>query len=92
MAAGVPGVSTRLGAEGIEAEDGVHLLLADICKEIVIAVDRVASSVEIRNHLSQAGRALVCRIYDWSVIGAQLSGIHAGLMKLRAPGSLRKVS
>ncbi|MGH9678826.1 MAG: glycosyltransferase, partial [Candidatus Acidiferrales bacterium] len=44
MAAGVPVISTRLGAEGIEAEDGVHLLLADTGPEIAAAVYRVASS------------------------------------------------
>jgi glycosyltransferase involved in cell wall biosynthesis len=92
MAAGVPVISTRLGAEGIDAEDGVHQLLADSCKEIAAALNRVASSIEMRNRLSQAGRALVCRIYDWSVIGTQLFRIHAQLVKSHAPGSLRKVS
>jgi|SRR5579872_2568088 len=92
MAAGVPVVSTRLGVEGIEAEDDVHLLLADTDPEIAAAVARVASSAETRIRISQAARALVCRIYDWSIIGRQLYGIHADLMETRTPGSLRKVS
>jgi glycosyltransferase involved in cell wall biosynthesis len=92
MAAGVPVVSTRLGAEGIEVQDDVHLLLADSGPEIAAAVRRVASSPETRGRLSQAGRELVCRVYEWSVIGKQLHGIHADLAESRTPSSLRMVS
>jgi glycosyltransferase involved in cell wall biosynthesis len=92
MAAGVPVVSTRLGAEGIEVQDDVHLLLADSGPEIAAAVRRIAWSAETRDRLSQAGRALVSRVYEWSVIGKQLHGIHADLAESRAPSSLRMVS
>jgi glycosyltransferase involved in cell wall biosynthesis len=91
MASGVPVVSTCLGAEGINAEHDVHLLLADSGPEIAAAVRRVASSAETRDRLSHAGRALACTVYDWSIIGEQLYGIHAELAKSRAPSSLRKV-
>jgi polysaccharide biosynthesis protein PslH len=92
MAAGVPVVSTRLGAEGIEAKDDVHFLLADDAQEIVAAIGRVASSAETRVRLSQAARALVCKVYDWSVIGKQLYAIHADLAASRAPASLQDIS
>ena len=92
MAAEVPVVSTRLGAEGIDVEHDVHILLADSGPEIAAAVTRIASSAEARTRLSQAARALVCRIYDWSVIGKQLYGLHEDLVESRVPGSLRKVS
>jgi glycosyltransferase involved in cell wall biosynthesis len=92
MAAGVPVVSTRMGAEGIKAEDNIHLLLADSGPEIAAAIRRVASSPETRTRLSAAGRTLVCKVYDWSVIGKQLYGIHADLVETRAATSLRKVS
>jgi len=92
MAAGVPVVSTRLGAEGIVAENDVHLLLADSGPEIAAAVRRVASSAETRTRLSQVARALVRSAYDWSVIGNWLYEIHADLVESSAPNSLRKVS
>jgi glycosyltransferase involved in cell wall biosynthesis len=92
MAAGVPVVSTRLGAEGVEAGDDVHLLLADSGPEIAAAVGRIVSSAETRTRLSQAARELMCRVYDWSVIGKKLYGLHEDLVESRAPGSLRKVS
>jgi glycosyltransferase involved in cell wall biosynthesis len=83
MAAGVPVVSTRLGAEGIEAEDEVHLLLADNGAEIAAAIGRLASSATLRSRLSKAGRELVTAKYDWPVIANQLSEIHTNLV---APG------
>lgn len=92
MAAGVPVVSTRLGAEGIDVQHDVHVLLADSGPEIAAAVSRVASSAETRTRLSRAARELACRVYDWSVIGKQLYGLHEELVESRTQGSLRKVS
>jgi glycosyltransferase involved in cell wall biosynthesis len=92
MAAGVPVVSTKLGAEGIDIEDGLHYLQADSGPEIAAAVHLIASSEEIRSRLSQAARELVCRTYDWSVIGERLFGIHVDLVESRSLCSLQKVS
>jgi sugar transferase (PEP-CTERM/EpsH1 system associated) len=91
MAAGVPVVSTRLGAEGIEAEDDVHLLLADKCQEIAVAVGRLVTSPEMRVRLSREARSLVCKLYDWSIIGKQLYGIHADLARSRVPGCVQEI-
>jgi len=92
MAAGVPVVSTRLGAEGLAVEDGVHLLFANDGPEIALAVTRLASSFETRIQLSRAGRALVCRTYDWSTIGERLYRIHADLVRSRTPSPSLKGS
>jgi len=92
MAAGVPVVSTRLGAEGIEAEDDVHLLLADNGPHIAAAIARIVSSPETERRLSQAGRELVSKIYDWSVIGTRLYGIHEALVEARAANAVWNVS
>jgi polysaccharide biosynthesis protein PslH len=72
MAAGVPVVSTRLGAEGIPASDGRELLLADDPAHFAKAVDRVLSAPQLAESLSQAGLAFVRRHFDWSVIGDKL--------------------
>jgi sugar transferase (PEP-CTERM/EpsH1 system associated) len=92
MAAGVPVISTRLGAEGIEIEDNVHFLLADTGREIAAAVQRVVSSPETRTRLSQAARELVRKTYDWSVIGRKLCAVHEELVESRSISSLCKVS
>ena len=83
MAAGVPVISTRLGAEGIEVKDGVHLLLADSKSEIAAAVGRLLNSPGTRKRFSQAARALMFKAYDWPIIGAHLYGIHAELAARR---------
>jgi len=89
MAAEVPVVSTQLGAEGIDVKDDVHLLLANSGPEIAAAVHRIVSSFETQTRLSAAARALVCRVYDWPVIGKQLHRIHADLVKSSIPSSLQ---
>jgi glycosyltransferase involved in cell wall biosynthesis len=92
MAAGLPVISTRLGAEGIAAEDNVHLLSANSGREFVAAAGLLVSSAETCMRLSQAAQALVCKTYDWSVIGKRLFAIHAEQVEFSAPRSLQKVS
>src|SRR5690349_4444757 len=52
MAAGIPVISTRLGAEGLDLEDGNHLLLADSAAAMIAAVSRLAGSPELWMRLS----------------------------------------
>ncbi|HEY2645779.1 MAG TPA: glycosyltransferase [Candidatus Acidoferrales bacterium] len=92
MAAEVPIVSTRLGAEGIDAEDNVHLLLADDGAEIAAAIGQIISSAETRNRLTIAARKLVTSRYDWSAIGEQLYRIHCELLRERGRHSVPQES
>jgi glycosyltransferase involved in cell wall biosynthesis len=92
MAAGVPVVSTRLGVEGLDVEDDVHLLLADTVQEIASAVGRIVSSAETGSRLSVAARSLVAARYDWSMIGEDLCRIHYDLVKLPLPQPARHES
>jgi polysaccharide biosynthesis protein PslH len=84
MAAGVPVVSTQLGAEGIDGRHDVHLLLAEGGADFVAAVDRVVTSSETSSRLTKAARDLVVRLYDWHRIGEELSRIHDSLRSLAA--------
>ena len=81
FAAGIPVVSTRLGAEGIPVEDGRELLLADTPAELAAAVLRVLENPGLAASLASAGLDYVRRHFDWSVIGAklntELAQIHA---------------
>ena len=80
MAAGVPVVSTPLGIEGIEAQEGAHFLSAESAQEFVAAIDFLASSPETRRRLAGNARALVADHYDWSIAGEQLYRIHRNLL------------
>jgi polysaccharide biosynthesis protein PslH len=80
MAAGVPVVSTRLGAEGIDVREGVDIILAESADEFCDAVARLAASVEARREIVVAGRALVRARYDWSSVGASLLKIYEEML------------
>ena len=72
MAAGVPVVSTRLGAEGIPAVDGRDLLLADDPESFARAVLRVLTDPALAAMLAGNGLDFVRRYFDWPVVGANL--------------------
>jgi polysaccharide biosynthesis protein PslH len=76
MAAGLPVASTTLGAEGIEAVHGEHLLLADNAAELAAAVHRLIISKEVRTRIAAAASALIRRKYEWSIIGEKLFQVH----------------
>jgi glycosyltransferase involved in cell wall biosynthesis len=76
MAAGVPVVSTRLGAEGLDIHDQRDILLADTGEAFATAISRLASTPELRQRLALAGRELVVQSYDWASLGERLYAIH----------------
>ena len=76
MAAGIPVISTKLGAEGLDLEDRTHLLLADSASEMIAAVSRLASSPELWLRLSRSGREVVSRLYDWRALAEDLYRLH----------------
>ena len=81
FAAGIPVVSTRLGAEGIPAEDGRELLLADTPAEFAAAVLRVLANPGLAESLAHAGHEYVLRHFDWAVIGEKLNRELAAVLK-----------
>jgi glycosyltransferase involved in cell wall biosynthesis len=76
MAAGVPVISTSLGAEGLEVTDGENILLADSVRAFRDAVNRLAIGPELWAKLASAGRELVSRRYAWSSVGDALALAH----------------
>ncbi len=83
MALGVPVISTTLGAEGIEVEDGQNILLADSEEQMIHALERLTNGSAFRQHLTRAARNLVAKRYDWSSIGNQLYETHSELAHSR---------
>ncbi len=65
FASGVPVVTTRLGAEGIAAQDGEHLLTAESAPELAAATCRVLADDFLARRLGESARALAERRYDW---------------------------
>ena len=69
MAAGVPVVSSTLGAEGLRLTPGGDFLLADCEEDWLTALEALVSRDPLRSCLVEAGRRLVEREYDWEIIG-----------------------
>jgi polysaccharide biosynthesis protein PslH len=66
-AAGRAVVSTRLGAEGLGARNGEHLLLAEDPGAFAEAVGRLLKDSELRGRLGSAGRELYAERFTWPV-------------------------
>jgi glycosyltransferase involved in cell wall biosynthesis len=64
-AAGVPVVSTSLGAEGLAARDGEHLLLADGARGFEQAVSSLLASPALADRIGRAGRYLYECEFTW---------------------------
>ncbi len=63
--AGLPVVSTTIGAEGLPARDGEHLLLADGGAAFAAAVARLLACSTLRERLGMAGRLLLEKEFTW---------------------------
>jgi glycosyltransferase involved in cell wall biosynthesis len=71
-AAGVPVVSTSLGAEGLPVRHGDQLLLADGGVEFAEAVSRLLASKELRREVGRAGRLLLEKEFTWETVWKNL--------------------
>ncbi len=74
MAAGVPVISTPLGAEGLQVTDGENILIVnpDDTAGWIERVLNVAESPELSEKLVAAGLHLVQTRYDWEILGSKL--------------------
>jgi polysaccharide biosynthesis protein PslH len=66
MALGTPVVTTSKGAEGLEAQPGEHLLIADTPEAFAEAVTRILKEPELRQRLADQAYQLVAKKYDWT--------------------------
>lgn len=69
MALGIPVVSTSKGAEGLDAVDGEHLLLADDSERFALQSVTLLRDAYLRQWLATNARRLVVEHYDWGQIG-----------------------
>jgi glycosyltransferase involved in cell wall biosynthesis len=89
MAAGVPVVSTELGADGLAAQPGLHLELAKLPQDFCSLITEMRDNYPRWRELSNAGRQLAEARYDWNVIGAKLIEAYLELLpsdESEAPG------
>jgi glycosyltransferase involved in cell wall biosynthesis len=78
LAAGVPVVSSTLGAAGLGLTDGEHALLADDVREQAQAVGRILASEALAAQLVASGRALVEQRYGSEIVAATIRELVLG--------------
>jgi polysaccharide biosynthesis protein PslH len=71
-AAGLPVVSTTIGAEGLGARDGEHVLIGDSAVTFADAVSRLLACSVLRASLAEAGRLLLEKEFTWEKAWARL--------------------
>jgi glycosyltransferase involved in cell wall biosynthesis len=75
FAAGVPIVTTPVGAAGLDVEDGTHLLLASDADGLAVAVARVLADEQLAADLARNARALGEQRFGAEVVGGRLRAL-----------------
>lgn len=77
FARGLPVVSTTIGYEGIDAQNGEHLLVGDEPAEFAGAVGRLVGEPQLGARLVEGGRHLAERLYDWRAVCPAIGATYA---------------
>jgi glycosyltransferase involved in cell wall biosynthesis len=80
MAAGVPVVSTVLGAEGLRINHRENILISDSNEELANAIVNLMNEPDLRAQIVFGGRLLVAARYDWSTLGSKLLDYYRQLL------------
>ena len=80
MAASLAVVSTRIGAEGFDIEDGKEMVVAESPTEWVDAIQGLLANKERRILLGAAAHEFAWR-YDWRTIIPQINQIYSTLLR-----------
>lgn len=84
MAAGVPVISSGVGAEGLDVTSGEDILIADSIPEWRAAITRLLTDPAAARTLASAARENIVRRYDWDAAGEALIQVYETLLARRA--------
>lgn len=80
-AAGVPVVSTTVGAAGLDgSNDGKHLLLADDAETFAVRTIELLENPARCRSLADAGKSLARERYGWNALADQLDAVLTGVV------------
>lgn len=83
MAAGVPVISTALGAEGLAGSSGNNILIADKNEEWLPHLVQLSTDLIARERIVSAARELVASNYDWNALGDSLFETYRRWLEMR---------
>jgi glycosyltransferase involved in cell wall biosynthesis len=82
----IPVVSTTVGADGLDVQDGVHLLLADRPEEFAQACRRLIEDPALTRRLIDAAERRYLERYQWSIAKTQVQKLVSDLVTASANG------
>ncbi len=83
----MPVVTTTIGLEGIDAQPGKDVLVADQAKDFAQAVIQLLNDPTLQEQLAQNGRDLAIQHYDWQVVFRKIETLYNQLQHQSDPGS-----
>jgi glycosyltransferase involved in cell wall biosynthesis len=92
FAAGLPVVSTRVGAEGLKVHGGEHLIVVSSCAEMARAIIELGQDEAAALRIARAGRILVEERYDWDILADRLDAIWSDAVSTHSAASMFPVS
>ena len=75
LAAGLPVLSTRIGAEGLHLQPGRDLTVVEQVEQMGETLARLLEEPDLLRRTAIAGNQQVQQRYDWAVLGEQLEAI-----------------
>jgi glycosyltransferase involved in cell wall biosynthesis len=76
-------VTTSVGLEGIDAQSGSHLLVADHPEQFAQAVTELLRDASLQRRLAEAGRRLVEERYDKGVVLGKMAEMYRQIEERR---------
>jgi glycosyltransferase involved in cell wall biosynthesis len=73
-------VSTSIGCEGLDALDGVNILIRDTPHAFADAVLQVLNDATVRSRLERNARRTAAETYGWSVVGDRIRSAYDALL------------
>ncbi len=80
FAAGLPVVSTSIGAEGINAVPGSHLLIADNAVDFAESINRLMTEDDLHQKIATEATRLAHDEYDWTEVASKIGSSYLQLI------------
>jgi glycosyltransferase involved in cell wall biosynthesis len=81
MTAGVPVVTTSIGAAGLEVTNGQDIIIADSPEAIAAAAGKLLQEREFYRRIAKNARQLVEKKYNWKAISESLNYLYEEIAK-----------
>ncbi len=79
MSMQMPILTTSIGAEGIELENGVNALIADDAESFANNIKRLEQNPSMATRLGEAARETIKEKYDWECIFQTTQSLYPSL-------------